>query len=489
MKKITILLAFVLLCATPSHAQKWLEKIGKALDSVDKALESVVGEEQQGQQQSTSTSAQKKGTTVDVFDAAKWSEYPEGTRFSAAIFRDKKPISPSWNANTPAVTVSKDPWAVKFSSVYNDEFWMEIDNEQWVGINALTGERINDFVSPVPMGPGGVALYTAYKSKPGFEEMYYGNGAAVYLIDRTGKRTLLPGVCAAVPHFNEDGVALVSIRQNRDVNKHGWGARAWIFRQAFVNTEGKIVWTSSGYTGTISMLKETPRFSDGLRLEDFNVINRTDADVWDSKWGYIDKAGKTVIPGQFKEAREFSDSLALTQKDGKWGFIDTTGKVVIPYQFSNKPSDFINGYAMVRKMEGAAPYAIIDKTGQIVKENIKSGWDRYDDGVWYFYGRDTHRDARELLSPDLKLITNFEDGCVAVKYGGKLYVDYHLNHSVPDDKEKYQLDEYLVIGQKVPFDENGMARFEIRMTDSDKHYSGLVRPNGEVVVLFQRSVF
>jgi hypothetical protein len=41
MKKITLILALMLVCATPSHAQKWLEKLGKALETVDETLNEV----------------------------------------------------------------------------------------------------------------------------------------------------------------------------------------------------------------------------------------------------------------------------------------------------------------------------------------------------------------------------------------------------------------------------------------------------------------
>jgi len=51
------------------------------------------------------------------------------------------------------------------------------------------------------------------------------------------------------------------------------------------------------------------------------------------KWGFIDKAGKFVIPAQFENAGRFSEQLAPVSIGGRWGFIDKTGKVVIPAQF------------------------------------------------------------------------------------------------------------------------------------------------------------
>ena len=47
------------------------------------------------------------------------------------------------------------------------------------------------------------------------------------------------------------------------------------------------------------------------------------------KYGYIDKSGKVVIEPQFDYVRDFSEGLAVVEKDGKWGVIDKNGKVVI----------------------------------------------------------------------------------------------------------------------------------------------------------------
>ena len=68
-------------------------------------------------------------------------------------------------------------------------------------------------------------------------------------------------------------------------------------------------------------------------------------------WGYIDRAGKVVIPAQFAEGREFSDGIAAVKIQGNWGYIDRTGKVVIPVQFAGA-QDFANELAAV-KIQGS----------------------------------------------------------------------------------------------------------------------------------------
>jgi hypothetical protein len=51
------------------------------------------------------------------------------------------------------------------------------------------------------------------------------------------------------------------------------------------------------------------------------------------KYGFVNPAGKIVIPPQFDAADSFSEGLAAVDTRGAWGFIDQTGKMVIPPQF------------------------------------------------------------------------------------------------------------------------------------------------------------
>ena len=64
------------------------------------------------------------------------------------------------------------------------------------------------------------------------------------------------------------------------------------------------------------------------------------------KWGYINSAGKTIIPCQFDWAGEFSEGLAAFFEDSLYGFVDTTGKIVIQPTFI-KVSKFSDGLCQV----------------------------------------------------------------------------------------------------------------------------------------------
>lgn len=76
----------------------------------------------------------------------------------------------------------------------------------------------------------------------------------------------------------------------------------------------------------------------------------------DSKWGYVDKTGREIIPCQYDQAYNFSDGLAKVYlsiwdpdmpepnnpfplpSDTKRFFIDKTGQMVIEYKTEPAPA-------------------------------------------------------------------------------------------------------------------------------------------------------
>ena len=50
-------------------------------------------------------------------------------------------------------------------------------------------------------------------------------------------------------------------------------------------------------------------------------------------FGYVDDAGKMVIPAIYEHAYHFNYGFAIVKKNDKWGAIDTNGKVVIPFKY------------------------------------------------------------------------------------------------------------------------------------------------------------
>ena len=116
------------------------------------------------------------------------------------------------------------------------------------------------------------------------------------------------------------------------------------------------------------------------------------------KWGFIDKAGKQVVPCKYNEVKDFSENLAAVRMFGEWGFINSDGKIVISNKYDSAES-FSEGFAIVTKGEN---YALVDKSGyEIIPENC--------DFIW-----------------------SFSNGLAMVQSNGKRgYIDTHGNNVIP----------------------------------------------------------
>jgi hypothetical protein len=83
-------------------------------------------------------------------------------------------------------------------------------------------------------------------------------------------------------------------------------------------------------------------------------------------WGYMDKAGKTVISPSFLEARPFKDGLALVDSilpsgESRQAFIDKKGDVVIDMTekgYESQYDRFSNGFLPVTPSGGGRPFYI-----------------------------------------------------------------------------------------------------------------------------------
>lgn len=66
-------------------------------------------------------------------------------------------------------------------------------------------------------------------------------------------------------------------------------------------------------------------------------------------WGFLDFAGKWMIPQQFLAVKSFQEGAAPVQdKSGKWGFVDSEGSILIPFQYE-QAQHFVNNVAWVAK--------------------------------------------------------------------------------------------------------------------------------------------
>lgn len=105
-----------------------------------------------------------------------------------------------------------------------------------------------------------------------------------------------------------------------------------------------------------------------LSLAGMASVFSTDADLFPAvskdKTGYIDKAGKLVIPCQFEDGRGFSEEVAAVLIDGNWGYVDRNGKIVIGPRYQ-AVGDFSGGMASVQL---SRKFGFINKEGKVVVE-------------------------------------------------------------------------------------------------------------------------
>ena len=162
-----------------------------------------------------------------------------------------------------------------------------------------------------------------------------------------------------------------------------------------------------------------------------NAIPKDGSSV-ESKWGYVDKDGKIIIPHKYDYAWNFSEGMAMVQLDDyidctrrtKLGFIDKTGKVIIPLKYSDI-GIFSEGLANVRVEDSQfnGKFGFIDKTGKEVIP-IKYGYAyKFSEGLaavkmgdkWGFINK-----ADEFIIPaKYDEANSFSDGLAAVKMGDK----------------------------------------------------------------------
>lgn len=83
---------------------------------------------------------------------------------------------------------------------------------------------------------------------------------------------------------------------------------------------------------------EAAGFYDGYAPLNFSTDDQS------NKYGYIDKQGDTVIPGEYDDALGYGNGLFSVGKDGKYGFVDKNNKAVIPLEYDNV-SQFVDGVA------------------------------------------------------------------------------------------------------------------------------------------------
>ncbi|MCE5197590.1 MAG: WG repeat-containing protein [Armatimonadota bacterium] len=202
-------------------------------------------------------------------------------------------------------------------------------------------------------------------------------------------------------YIDNTGREIVGMKYGNSLNfSEGLAYVAWgpnKGQSGFIDASGRLVFTLS------PELESSRSFFDGMAA----VTRRGDDGI--ARYGFINKAGKTVIRPQFSEVRDFSNGIAAVQymqentnihnvnwqelqksKSFMWGFVNRTGTFIVSPQFEDA-YPFSNGYAAVR-VNGR--YGFVDSQAKIV------------------------------IKPQFEFVCNFSDDLAAVLVAGKWgYID------------------------------------------------------------------
>lgn len=170
------------------------------------------------------------------------------------------------------------------------------------------------------------------------------------LLKEDGSEIILPKNVTNVTKF-ENGVALANIDWN------------W----CYIDVMGKRIYPQLKPDGNIRPLR-------------CNRRAYFDHDTY--RWGFIDKNGKVVIPPKFANVRDFTDDLAIVQKDREIRVIDVTGREIsiLPDKFNkNYLTDFVSGVATTYDEETEKP-VLIDKDMNVIASFYRIERGFYKDG-------------------------------------------------------------------------------------------------------------
>jgi hypothetical protein len=234
-----------------------------------------------------------------------------------------------------------------------------------------------------------------------------------------------------------------------------------------------------------------------LSIAQIHAQGAQDSDVYcavkkGSKWGFINKAGKAVIPFKLEDTYPFNEGVAAVKYKGKWGYLDAHERFVVKPIFATAHS-FHDGRALISfndTLTKTITFGYIEQDGDMVLPlaDNQFGYDFHDGlarvriaqgGDQAFGFVDTT--GNFALLPNYELAMDFSEGAAAVFYNDKWGFIDEKGHAIipPLFDATYGFHERLayveMAGKATYIDPQGKPVLPSPMTDIDFEYrEGLV---------------
>lgn len=208
-----------------------------------------------------------------------------------------------------------------------------------------------------------------------FGRAIVGIGEESFYIDKKGATTKIP------PRKDSEPVDFGYMNHENPIRIEENGKYGFRDEQGLIIVPPKYDWVSHFYQG-ITILpvrlggkqaylnaagKEiTPfKYDDAREFYDGCAVVFTKISAKNSGYGIIDSTGREIVePGTYENIHDFSNERAVVVKNNKRGFVDTAGREVIPCIY-DRADDFFNGKAKVKVYDR---HFYIDKQGRAIKD-------------------------------------------------------------------------------------------------------------------------
>jgi hypothetical protein len=192
----------------------------------------------------------------------------------------------------------------------------------------------------------------------------------------------------------------------------------------------------------------------------------------DCSWGFVDTAGKEIIPQEYSFANDFINDIAIVQKNNKWGFIDVKNKKLLDFKYDDIEFLTNTNEQILRLYINQNKWGLIDTLGNaiipVVYEDIGEANEGFvpvkKNGLWGF----TDQNGKLIIPCQYEAAKGFHQGLAAVRKNRKWgYINSFNNIMIPLN--------YKSVGDF----KNGLAWFR------ESYKYGYIESSGKVIIKAQ----